>query len=211
MKHCRCTVSVYGVHWQGNVNVYLNHDKNFFASISEGINLFTEVCEGNVFTGVCLSTGRGVCIGVGVCQGGVCIRRSRGGLHLVGSASRGFGQSSPGSTYGGVGQPPPPRHMGYYGIWSTSRQYTSYYNAFLLYLNLPPPTHTHNEQREKKTAASFTGDIEKIWIERGHILGGPPRSDTVFRTVTEQETKLYMILQIIFTYLEVSILSRDLF
>ena len=61
-------------------------------------------------------------------------------------------------------------------------------------------------------ATSFTGEIERIWTERGHILGAPLRSATAFRTVTQQETKLYIILQIIFTtYLAVPVLSRDPF
>ena len=45
-----------------------------------------------------------------------------GGLHPVGSA---WG----GSASGGVGQTPQIR---YYGIWSTSGWYASYWNAFLL-------------------------------------------------------------------------------
>ena len=32
-----------------------------------------------------------------------------------------------------LGRPPPPRYMGYYGIWLTSWQYASYLNAFLFY------------------------------------------------------------------------------
>ena len=56
-------------------------------------------------------------------HGGICIR---GGL-------------SPGDLHrGGVGRAPPLMGMGYYRIWwSTSGQYASYWNAFLLTL-LPP-------------------------------------------------------------------------
>ena len=175
MKHCRCTVSVYGVHWQGNVNVYLNHDKNFFASISEGINLFTEVCEGNVFTGVCLSTGRGVCIGGGgLPRGGLHQEVPGGGLH-----PGGLGRAPLGLPMEGLGSPLPPRHMGYYWIWSTSRQYTSYYNAFLLYLNLPPP-HTHTMNSVKRRQLLRLRAILKKFGSRGGISLAARLDPTLF-------------------------------
>ena len=65
---------------------------------------------GNIFTSVCYSfcpQGEGVCI-----QGGC--------LHLGVVAS------------GGEGLHPWGICIGYYGIWSTSGQYVSYWNAFLL-------------------------------------------------------------------------------
>ena len=64
-----------------------------------------EVCEGNVFTGVCLSTGSGV--------------------HPPMTRGRHPPEQTPPS-----GQTPPP--PGYYGMQSTSGQYSSYWNAFLL-------------------------------------------------------------------------------
>ena len=83
----------------------------------------TKLREVNVFTPVCLFTG------VGWVGGGwllskdhrsqdrrVCIT---GDLHQGGSASR-----------GSISRPLL-RYMGYYGIWSTSGQYASYWNAFL--------------------------------------------------------------------------------
>ena len=72
---------------------------------------------------------QGVCIQRGLHPGGVCIQ---GGLHPGGSASReGLHPRGSASREGlhpvGLGRPP----TGYYGIWSTSRQYASYWNAYL--------------------------------------------------------------------------------
>ena len=88
-----------------------------------------EVCEGYVFTGVCLST-RGVCVsGPGRC------------LPLIPP-----GQTSPGQTphclvHAGIHPPVqcmlgythpfPGRYYGPYGIQSTSWEYASHWNAFL--------------------------------------------------------------------------------
>ena len=78
-----------------------------------------------------LSADRGV--GFPACITGHMTRVSASG----GSAFRGLGRP-PGMPMGvglhpgGVWQTPPPRrYMGYYGIQSTSGQYTSYWNAFL--------------------------------------------------------------------------------
>ena len=58
----------------------------------------------------------------------VCIigHMTREGLHLGGYASRGACIQ-----WKGVGMTPL-RYMRYYGIWPTSRQYTSYWNEFFL-------------------------------------------------------------------------------
>ena len=87
--------------------------------------------QGNIFTSVGHSVGGGgsggfqACItghmtrGVlprGVCIGGVCIQE---GVCLQGGSAGGWAD-------------PLPRYMGYYGIRSTSGQYASYWNAFLL-------------------------------------------------------------------------------
>ena len=64
-------------------------------------------------------------------HGGVFIEGGsafRGDLHPGGSASR------VGSAYWGCWADPP-RYMGYYGIGSTSGQYASYLNAFLITLS----------------------------------------------------------------------------
>ena len=77
-----------------------------------------------------LSVDRGV--GFPACITGHMTRVSASG----GSAFRGFGRP-PGMPMGvglhpgGVWQTPPGDTMGYYGIQSTSGQYTSYWNAFL--------------------------------------------------------------------------------
>ena len=118
----------------------------FYTCLS--VILFTEVCiqegrgsamrwvyiwglhRGGLCIQGCVHSGMGVCI-QGVCfQGGlhpkgsaskgVCIQR---GLHLGGSASRGLGVC----IQGGLGRPP----IRYFRIQSTSRQYASYWNAFL--------------------------------------------------------------------------------
>ena len=116
--------------------------------------------QGNIFTGVCLSTGRGVgfpaCIACHMTGGsasrGVCLQgrgfASRGDMHPGGSASGvrsafrgclppGAGGLHPEVIYiqeglhpGGWGRPPL-RYMGYFGIQSTSGRYASYWNAFL--------------------------------------------------------------------------------
>ena len=68
-----------------------------------------EVCEGNVFTGVCLSTGGGVlCPGGGLCLGGL----SGGCLCLGGLCPGGLCQGDPHTVM--------------------CRRYASYWNAFLL-------------------------------------------------------------------------------
>ena len=65
--------------------------------------------QDNVFTDVCLSTGRGL-----ASQHGSQVTRLGGG-----------------SASGGVLGRPPTRYMGYYGMRSTSGRYASYWNAFL--------------------------------------------------------------------------------
>ena len=87
--------------------------------------------QGNVFTGICLSTGGGLASqnqklhdqGASASSRGVCIRR---GLH----PGRGLDR-------------PPSRYMGYYGIRSTSGRYASYWNAFLLSVSNQP--HVQNK------------------------------------------------------------------
>ena len=93
--------------------------------------------QGNVFKRVCHSVhsgwlpnlhhrshDQGVCI-----QGGLPTRQEGG------SASSGVGQTPLGLSTGGLHPEglgrSPPRYMGYYGIWSTSGRYASYWNASL--------------------------------------------------------------------------------
>ena len=51
-------------------------------------------------------------------------------MHLEMGVYPGGFTSEGGSASGGIGQTPL-RYMGYYGLWSTSRWYASYWNAFL--------------------------------------------------------------------------------
>ena len=110
--------------------------QNIFEQLSKEYSIYNvgkllllpanEVCEGYVFTGVCLSTGRGVCLWSGGC------------LHIA------PGQTPPRQT------PPLPSacqdthtHLPstcwdthppclvHAGIWSTNGQYASHWNAFL--------------------------------------------------------------------------------
>ena len=84
-----------------------------------------EVCEGYVFTGVCLSTGRGsvsknalgsgVSAQGGVPMGGVCLGPGTRGRHPPGPEAA-------------------PPHRQILQIRSTSEQYASHWNAFLFYL-----------------------------------------------------------------------------
>ena len=79
-----------------------------------------EVCEGYVFTGVCLSVHGGACVaGGGVCMAGGHAWR---GMHGGGACVVMVGECV-------CHSPPPPGR--YYGIPSMSRRYASYWNAFL--------------------------------------------------------------------------------
>ena len=65
---------------------------------------------------------------------GICLRRGvclQGGSASRESASRGSVSRGSLHPWGGVGQIPPQRYMGYYRIQSTSERYPSYWNAFL--------------------------------------------------------------------------------
>ena len=78
-----------------------------------------EVCEGYVFTGVCLSTRKGVCMvlfGGGMCGfiRGACVVLFGGCVVLFGGGVRGFFS-----------------FFGYNQIRSMSGRYASYWNAFL--------------------------------------------------------------------------------
>ena len=95
----------------------------------------TSLGQGNVFAGVCLSTG-------GLTSQHVSQVTWPRGLHPKGSAS-GRGLHPWGLPthcrvcLWWVGQTAQdPRYMGYYGIRSTSRQYASYWNAFLFVVSL---------------------------------------------------------------------------
>ena len=90
-----------------------------------------EVCEGYVFTGVCLSTGwRHACRGGHVWQG-VCVWW--GGMHGRGCAWHGSMHGTGGGMHGRVcGMPPPPSR--YYEIRSMIGRYASYWNAFLSHI-----------------------------------------------------------------------------
>ena len=66
---------------------------------------------------------------------GICIQVGGRGSAFRGRVVciQGEGPASSGVCFQGVGQTPPPqRYVGYYGIRSKSRWYTSYWNAFLL-------------------------------------------------------------------------------
>ena len=112
--------------------------------------------QGNVFTGVCLSTGGRVgfpaCI-TGHMTRGVCIQ---GAFASVGG--------------GGVGQASPP--IGYYGIPSTSGWYASYWNAFL-YWQKVCAVRIHFSARmhssRMRTARSLTISPYLIVSGRGHV------------------------------------------
>ena len=89
-----------------------------------------EVCEGSVFTGVCLSTGGWVCIqGVGLHRGGCIQGGEGGGLHPSGKGSASRRGGGGGSSYRGNGGLYP---GGGVGIRSMSGRYASYWNAVLL-------------------------------------------------------------------------------
>ena len=91
--------------------------------------------QGNVFAGVCLSTGGWLpSMYHRLHDHGVCIQR---GLHLGGVYIHGGLATHCRVCLWRVGQTAQdPRYMGYYGIRSTSRQYASYWNAFLLVISL---------------------------------------------------------------------------
>ena len=100
----------------------------------------TEVCEGYVFTGVCLTMGD-VCLWSWGCgMGDVCLWSWGCGRHLQADILQGkhtpSGQTPPRQTPPPaqciLGQTPP---CGYSGIWSTSGWCASHWNAFLL--NVP--------------------------------------------------------------------------
>ena len=106
--------------------------------------------QGNVFTPVCHSFHRRGWLpsmhhrphdSEGLHSGAVCIQeglQNGGGLHPGGLGRLPPRRQTWGSASGGgVRQiPPPPIYIGYYGIWSTSGRYASYWNAFLLLLCL---------------------------------------------------------------------------
>ena len=80
--------------------------------------------QGNVFTGMCHSFCPQGRVGFPACITGYM---TGGCLPPGGSASSRWGG---GGLHPGA-DPPPPRYMGYYEIWSISGQYASYWNAFL--------------------------------------------------------------------------------
>ena len=97
-----------------------------------------EVCEGNVFTGVCLSTGERCVSQNALGRGCVSQHALRGCLPrgvFVQGVSAQDGVCPGGCLPGGVADTPtrtrgrPPSR--YYGIRSTSRRYASHWNAFL--------------------------------------------------------------------------------
>ena len=101
--------------------------------------------QGVCIRGVCLQVGlhsresvsRGFCIwgGGGSVSRGVCLQESRlhpGESASKESASRGVCLQRRAYIQGGWVDPSP-RYMGYCRIWSTSGQYTSYWNAFLFF------------------------------------------------------------------------------
>ena len=89
-----------------------------------------KVCEGYVFTGVCLSTGGGHAW-QGACISGTCVAGGHGlgvctaGMHTCKGGGHAW-QAMHACT------PPPGR---YYEIWSMRGRYASYWNAFLFTLN----------------------------------------------------------------------------
>ena len=81
----------------------------------------TKLRQGNVFIGVCLSTG-GISGSVSLLWGGyLWYHVPSGGIQV----SRGGHVQEVGT------HPPPPGYMGQYEIWSTSGRYASCWNAFL--------------------------------------------------------------------------------
>ena len=87
-------------------------DHDFSHYINHLLPPANEVCEGYVFTGVCLSTGGvsvqgGLCLGVGLCPGGslqgVSLSRERGLCPGRGVSVQGWGSLSRGiSVWGGL-------------------------------------------------------------------------------------------------------------
>ena len=81
------------------VEQFLSDDLGIQSDVAASKLFFTflpptnEVCEGHVFTGVCLSTGgmhgKGACMVGGMHSGGVCMARVGGGVHGGGMCGRG--------------------------------------------------------------------------------------------------------------------------
>ena len=93
-----------------------------------------EVCEGYVFTGVCLFTGVRVACVAGGCAWQGDMHGGGGGVHGGGSmCGRGVCMVGAGVHDRGCASHahPPGRYYGY-SIWSMSGRYASYWNAFLL-------------------------------------------------------------------------------
>ena len=101
--------------------------------------------------------GQGVCI-QGVRQG-VCIQR---GAYRE-SAFRGTGQTST------------PRHAGYYRTQSTSRQYASYWNAFLLAVIFSLSNFTEQPSMSPSHISSATSCRSRIfhnrWCQSPDVVG----------------------------------------
>ena len=90
-----------------------------------------EVCEGYVFTGVCLSTGGVACV---VAQGGACMVLFGGRAWFYLGGMRGFIGGRAWFYWGGVCGFS--SFFGYNEIRSMSGRYASYWNAFLFYNQL---------------------------------------------------------------------------
>ena len=130
------------------------------------------VCLGGVYLG--RSTSRRVCLGGlhpagstwgGLHPGAVYLGGlPRGGLSR-GSASG--GSASRGVCIRGIEQNPLPPPIGYYRIRSPSRQYTSYWNAFLLFLCVGKSVGSSG------CSGCRTGGLRsRYWSQDPHVLRG---------------------------------------
>ena len=116
-------------------------------SVHEGGWLPSTHWEGVGFPTYQHTLGRGLCIQGGLHPGGGgwdqgegdCIQGEGVCIQGKGLCIQGGGMGST-SRWGIWQTPQPPRYMGYYGIQSMSRWYTSYWNAFFLYILLLPAT-----------------------------------------------------------------------